>query len=245
MSPIPDCPWPEALAHPLLTGAEIHVWCLFLDQQAADYALLLSMDESQRAARFRFEREQRRFTVGHGLLRILLGRYLDLPSENLQFTYSATGKPALVAETSLRFNLAHSGELALVAVTMDREIGIDLEFLRPLPEAQELAGKFFSPLERDELAALPPDRKTEAFFGGWTRKEAYLKARGDGLTYPLDQFSVSLAPELPARLLKVAEGTDEMARWSLQSLSPAPGYVGALAVRSLDWQLSQWRMGFP
>jgi 4'-phosphopantetheinyl transferase len=242
----PNCPWPQAPTHPVLSGDEVHVWCASLEQNAADYTPLLSPDEQARARRFRFEREQRRFIVGRGLLRVILSRYLNFPPEKLQFKYGEYGKPALeTGAHTLCFNLAHSGELALYALTANLEIGIDLEQIHPIPDVQQLAEQFFSPMERAELAALPPDRKLDAFFSGWTRKEAYLKARGDGLIYPLDQFSVSMASEKPARLLSVKDAPEKLSRWSLQSLvpAPAPGFVGALAVENQPRRLVQWQLG--
>jgi 4'-phosphopantetheinyl transferase len=224
-----------------LAADEVHVWCASLAQPAADYAALLSADEQARARRFRFEREQRRFTVGRGILRLLLGRYLDFPAEKLQFAYDPHGKPALAADPQTRFNLSNSGELALYAFTLNHDLGVDLEQIHPLPDAEQLAERYFSPRERAELVVLPASQRLEAFFSGWTRKEAWLKARGDGLTYPLDQFSVVLTPEKPAQLLETKDGTP--ARWSLQALTPAPGYVGALAVDGHAWRLAQWRVG--
>ena len=221
----------------------MHVWCATLNHIEADYISMLSPDELNRARRFRFERERRRFVIGRGSLRIILGRYLNLPAEKLEFRVGTFGKPALMTDPALRFNLAHSGDLVLYAVTHDRELGIDLEEIHPVANIQQLADQFFSPLERAELAAFPEDRKLDAFFSGWIRKEAYLKARGDGLGYPLDQFSVSLGPEAPARLLESKEGMEELVRWSLQILtpSPAPGYVAALAVEGHAQRLAQWQ----
>jgi len=242
-----NCPWPEAPARPVLAGDEVHVWCASLDQPSAKYADLLSGDEQARAQRFRFEQEQRRFVVGRGLLRTILGRYLNLPPQNLVLKYGEYGKPELALESSLQrssFNLSHSGDLVLYAFTCEIEIGIDLEQIHPIPDVQQLAEQFFSPLERAELDALPAQRKLEAFFSGWTRKEAYLKARGDGLVYPLDQFSVALAPEEPARLIRVKDEPQELARWSLQTISPAPtpGYVATLAVAGHALRLAQWQI---
>jgi 4'-phosphopantetheinyl transferase len=241
--PIPNCPWPAAPTHPVLTANDVHVWCVSLEQSRSDYAPLLSTDELTRAERFHFESDRCKFTVGRGLLRVILDRYLGIESKNLEFAYSDLGKPTLKDFPNLKFNVTHSGELALMAFTLDREIGVDLEQIHPIDNVQQLAEQFFSVLERDQLRASSSDR-LETFFSGWTRKEAWLKARGDGLTYPLDQFSVSLGPDLPARLLKVDKEPDKVAHWSLQSLSPAPGYIGALAVEGHGWRLLQWQMGF-
>lgn len=229
---LPNNTWTTPSAHPVLSGNEVHVWRASLDQPTTDYAALLSADEQAKAQRFRFEQEQRRFIVGRGTLRIILGRYLNLLPEKLQFKYRAHGKPVLTAE-SLCFNLSHSEDLALYAVTHNREVGIDLEHIRPIPDVGKLAEQFFSTAERAELDALPLSKKLASFFSGWTRKEAYLKARGDGMTYPLDQFSVSMDCEQPARLLEVKDDPGELSRWSLHTLTPAPGYVGSLAVEGV------------
>jgi 4'-phosphopantetheinyl transferase len=239
-----NCPWPAAPDSPVLAGNEVHIWCAAIAQPEVAYFSLLSPDERTRARHFRFERERRRFVVGRGILRTILGRYLNLPPEKLQFKYETSGKPALAGKTSLHFNLAHSGDLALYAFTRERELGIDLEEIHPVADVQQLVEQFFSPIERAELAALPPDRMLEAFFSGWTRKEAYLKARGIGLTYPLDQFSVSMASEKPAKLLSVRDGSEKLSRWSLRTLTPIPasGYIATLAVEGQAWRLLQWQM---
>ena len=235
---LPNSTWSTPSAHPVLSDDEVHVWRASLDQPTADYAVLLSADEQAKAQRFRFEQDRRRFIVGRGTLRIILGRYVNSPPEKLQFEYRAHGKPVLTAE-SLCFNLSHSEELALYAVTHNREVGIDLEHIRPIPDVGKLAEQFFSPAERAELDALPLSKKLDSFFSGWTRKEAYLKARGDGMTYPLDQFSVSMDCEQPAKLLEVKDDPQELSRWSLHTLTPAPGYIGALAVEGVTGNLHQ------
>ncbi len=234
--------WTQSSVHPALSDDEVHVWSASLDQPSADYVALLSADEQAKAQRFHFERDRRRFIVGRGTLRMILGRYVNLPPEKLRFEYHAYGKPALVAELLKQefcFNLSHSEEMVLYAVTRNREVGIDLEYIRPIPDAEKLAEQFFSPAERAELDALPLSKKLVSFFSGWTRKEAYLKARGDGMTYPLDQFSVSMDCEQPAKLLEVKEDPQELSRWSLHALTPAPGYIGALAVEGVQAKIRQ------
>ncbi len=131
----------------------------------------------------------------------------------------------------------------ILAVTQKREVGIDLEYIRPNLDVEKLAEQFFSPSERAELDALPSEKKLHSFFSGWTRKEAYLKARGDGMTYPWDQFSVSMDCDLSPRLLAAKDDLRELTRWSFHSLTPAPGYIGALAVEGHGWDLVQWHFG--
>lgn len=229
-----------------LLNNNVHVWRANLDQPAERLHLLrqtLCDDELQRAERFYFERDRARFVVGRGLLRFILSRYLEIAANKLQFCYSSRGKPEL-AETlnanQIRFNLSHSQELVLYAVTRDRSIGIDVEYIRPMPEAEQIVKSFFSTYENSVFQHLPPDRKQLAFFNCWTRKEAFVKAIGDGLSLPLDRFDVSLTPGEPARLLGIKGDRTYSTRWSLQDLTPAPGYAAALAVEGQGWNLSCW-----
>ncbi|MBN1891064.1 MAG: 4'-phosphopantetheinyl transferase superfamily protein [Thermoflexales bacterium] len=226
--------WCEPPAELSLTNDEVHVWRAALDPPAdsvRQLAQTLSPDEGERAARFHFERDRRRFIAGRGVLRALLGRYLGLEPERVCFRYGPRGKPRLAdVDDAPRFNLAHSHELALYAFALDREIGVDLEHVRPMPDAGQIAARFFSPGENAAWLALPESQRLEAFFNCWTRKEAYLKACGDGLARPLDQFEVSLAPGEAAALLRVPGQEEEAARWWLHALEAADGYIAAMAV---------------
>ncbi len=237
-------PRPAALA---LSSNDIHVWRASLDQQPSRFNLLaqtLSADEKIRAERFYFEQDRKRFIVGRGLLRNILGRYLGIEPGQLRFCYGPGGKPALAethSDSTLRFNLSHSQGLALYAISRVREIGIDLEHIRPICEAEQIAERFFSDREKAVFRALPSSQKQAAFFNCWTRKEAYLKAIGDGLALPLEQLDVSLSPGEPARLLNIKGDRCAATHWSLQELSPAPGYVAALAVEGHGWRLTRWQ----
>jgi 4'-phosphopantetheinyl transferase len=205
---------------------------------------LLSHDEQARAARFHFERDRRRFIVGRGALRIMVGRYLGADPDQLRFRYESHGKPSLSVEFNhcgLRFSLAHSNELAVYAFTRGRELGIDVEYIHSLPDAEQIAARFFSAQENVTLRTLPESQRLEAFFNCWTRKEAYIKAIGDGLSHPLDQFQVSLSPEEAARLLNVEGTPEETTRWSMTSFVPAPGYVAALVVEGSGYHLERWQ----
>jgi 4'-phosphopantetheinyl transferase len=166
----------------------------------------------------------------------------DYPRPLLTCDY---GKPYLVspsAPRTLAFNLSHAHGLLLVAVTYDRRIGIDVEYTRPpLPDVEHIAERFFSVEEKEALRALSSTARNEAFFRCWTCKEAYLKARGLGLSMPLDRFQVAVIPGQPARLLHVEGDLEEASRWSLRELVPAPGYVATLAVEGGGWRLSCWR----
>ena len=226
---------------------EVHVWRASLDPPASKAQTLqstLATDELERAERYHFQRDRRRFIVARGVLRAILGRYTGMEPLQLRFCYGFRGKPMLAREhgtSSLRFNVSHSCDLALYAVTRDRKVGIDLERIQPDLTGEELAERFFSPREVAILRALPRDEQPQAFLSCWTRKEAYIKARGDGLALPLDRFDVSFGPGEPAALLGVKGDPQEAARWSLQELEPGPGYVAALAVEGHDWQLRCWQ----
>lgn len=232
---------------PALGRGDVHVWRTGLDQPAGAVALLaesLSGDERDRAARFYFERDRRRFTVARGELRALLGAYLGVPAAAIAFDYGSHGKPRLagaLAAGDLRFNVSHSAGVALYAVARGREVGVDVEGHREDFATAEIAERFFSPAERGALAALPLDRRCAAFFACWSRKEAYIKARGLGLSLALDGFDVSLAPGEPAALLATRDDPAERDRWTLRALDPGPGLAGAIAAEGRDWTLSCWR----
>ena len=199
----------------------------------------LAPAERERAARFHFPRDRNRFIAGRGALRQILGRYLQTDPIKLQFTYGPHGKPALAQgaeESGLQFNLAHSGGLALLAVTRSGKIGVDLERVRALKDAEGLVTRFFCPREIAAFQGLPEDQKPAAFFNLWTRKEAWLKAIGEGIGHSLNRVEVSFLPGEPARLLTLPEGPHAAARWNLRDLAPAPGFAAALAI-SGDWNV--------
>ncbi len=227
----------------------IPVWRVRLDRAPSSCARLedvLSPEELERARRFRFERDRRRFTLARGALRAILGGYLEVDPRSVVFNYGPQGKPRLAGGSSgLRFNVAHSGELALIAVSRGRELGVDVEYMRSLTWAGEIAGRFFSPREAATFRSLPAHLAQAAFFACWTRKEAYIKARGGGLSIPLDGFEVSFGPGNPAVLLDVQGDPSEASRWGMAELQPAPGYAGALVAQGKDWHVSlrDWPAG--
>jgi 4'-phosphopantetheinyl transferase len=241
-------------AFPALGRGEVHVWRTALDLDPPRVAALaesLSPDERDRAARFHFERDRVRFTVARGVLRALLGRYLHLPAPALAFDYGAHGKPALAAAAvaraawespgaEVRFNVSHSAGVALCAVTRGRDVGVDVEGLRADFATDEIAERFFSPAERAALRALPAEARCAAFFACWTRKEAYIKARGLGLSLALDAFDVSLAPGAPAALLATRDEAGARDRWLLRALDPGPDLAGAVVAEGHDWTLHCW-----
>lgn len=230
----------------MLTGDDVDVWRIRLDLPQADLKRLsstLSADEQARAGRFYFDRDREHFIIARGALRAILGRYLNVEPHIIRFTYAEYGKPALVAELnrdSILFNLSHSHGLGLLAVSRSRELGVDLEWIRPDMASKEIAERFFSAQEVRVLRQLPADQQDEAFFNCWTRKEAYIKAKGEGLSMPLDQFAVSLAPGERAALLSTTGDPKEASRWSMRELFPGPGFVAAIVVEGDAWKLRCW-----
>lgn len=220
-----------------LGDREIQIWRIALDvgpEHHRSLASLLSPEEEFRAQQYYFELDRVRFTACRGWLRALLSRFLAVPAQSLGFCHGPEGKPELRG-TDLRFNVAHSQGLALIAFARGREVGVDLEQVRPLQDAWKIVDQFFSAHEKQVLARLPADQQLQAFFHCWTRKEAVLKARGDGLSFPLDHLEVTLLPGDPARLVKVEDQPAEAQRWRLLDLVPDEGFVGALAAEGGDW----------
>lgn len=228
---------------------EVHVWLASLDlpgSKVVTFKRTLADEEIKRAERFHFDKDRDRFIVARGLLRKILGCYARKEPGGLQFRYSAYGKPELTDEAdgqNVCFNVSHSHGLALYAVTHNRGIGVDIELIRPDFADEKIAERFFSTGEVATLRSLPKEVQPRAFFNCWTRKEAYLKALGDGLSRPLGDFEVSLVPGEPAKLLRVGWDPAEIQRWSLRELEPAFGYVGAIAVEGQDCRIvyRQWR----
>jgi 4'-phosphopantetheinyl transferase len=261
--------WQTTDAPPPLAPGAVHLWRFALDRPAdelARLAALLSDDERSRAERFTFPGLRERFVGARGVLRTILGRYLDMPPERIRFAYNNFGKPALLDEPldggdmtgdqrrddqltrdqspsrppgsaasgcgaaggGVAFNLSHSGDLALLGIACGREIGVDIERHRPEVNCEQLAEHFFAPVEVAALRALAPGERRAAFFACWSRKEAYIKAVGRGLSTPLDGFAVSLAPTAPAALLWARDAPHEIARWMLTSPLVGEGYSAAV-----------------
>jgi 4'-phosphopantetheinyl transferase len=192
---------------------------------------LLDYAERDRASRFMVERDSVRFIVGRARLRQQLSARLGVPPEAIELAYGRHGKPALgapYANSNLRFNLSHSGDLAVYAFAYGRDVGVDVEAVRELRDLDDIAARFFSRRENEACLALDPGDKLLGFFNCWARKEAFIKALGDGLNYPLDSFDVSLAPDEPVRILRIEGTPGDNFGWDLSSFSPAPGFVGAV-----------------
>ena len=230
-----------------LTSDEIHVWCAPLDLSVSRFEMLsqtLSLDERMRAERFHFEKDRKRFIIGRGILRIILGYYLGVEPSRLQFCYGKCGKPALAntfGNGILHFNLSRSEGLALYAFSRDYQVGADIEYIRHIPEVDQIVERFFSATENNVFRALPESKKKEAFFNCWTRKEAFIKAIGDGLFYPLDKFDVSLVPGEPAELLGIDGDSKGPSQWTIQQLKPAFGFAAAFAVQGRSLRLHCWQ----
>jgi len=226
--------WETPARWPRLNADEIHVWCVELDEaaDAAALAACLSADERERAGSLPSSTHRRRFVAARAMLRQLLGRYLDQEPGAVVFARGAHGKPFL-PEGGLHFNLSHTQGLALYAIASACEVGVDVEWMRPQVAHERIAARFFSPEEQAMLAHVPAEERRVAFYHIWTCKEAYLKARGDGLAAGLGTFAVSLEAEA---LLRSSEGR----RWKLIAWEPADGYVAALCGAGVDWQMRGW-----
>ena len=232
----------------ILPDNEVHVWRASLDQlppTIESFRDILDADERARADSFHFQSDREHFIAAHGVLRIILGAYLNRLPSCLSFQRSSYGKPALIPDPFsdvIRFNLSHSHGMALYAIARSREVGIDLEFIRCGVHEDQIAERFFSSREIATLRMFPAALRNHAFFLCWTRKEAYIKARGEGLSLPLDQFDVSLTPGEPAELLGTRPDAPEVDRWSLTDLSfGLSGYAAALAVEGDAPSLALWQ----
>jgi 4'-phosphopantetheinyl transferase len=227
----------------VLAHDQIHVWRVALNQnpdRLPELKAILSEEERARAARFHFEKDRNQFIESRAALRLLLSQYLKVPPAGMTYSLAAQGKPGL-SDSDLHFNLSRRDGLALIAVTQGREVGIDVELVRPDLELFEIAEVSFSESELATLKGLPQAEQSAGFYNCWTRKEAFIKAIGEGFSFPLKQFDVSLTPGEPARLLSVRvnqsspdnqpppDAIAEAARWTLQDVPVPNSYVAALA----------------
>ena len=231
----------------MLPHDEVHVWRAVLDQPGSRiHALhrILAADEQIRAGHFHFDRDREHFIVARGVLRAILGDYLNQAPECLSFCYGSHGKPALAGRSDLdtiRFSVSHSHGAALYALARGREVGIDIERIRSDLAITEIAERFFSPPEAARLRALPTEVQPEAFFRYWTRKEAYIKALGGGLSIPLDRSDVTAAAGESGPVVVPLQDPAGTSHWCVQELPAGPGYVAALAVEGQGWNLTCWQ----
>jgi len=225
---------------------EVQVWIADLDCYLPDnFQPVLSTDEVERAQRFHFAKHRNHFIVARGLLRKFLAAYLNSNPADLTFEYAEKGKPSVASADAIKFNLAHSHGQAAYAFSRNRELGIDIELIRQDFGGEDIARRFFSTHEVECLETVPKELAGQAFFNCWTRKEAYIKAIGEGLSMPLDDFDVSLAPGEPAALLQNRRGQTEVQRWSMRSLAAPDGYAAALVVEGNGWDFKQFRLQGP
>ena len=243
--------WPFRSRPDDLGHAEAHLWVVALDhvpERLPDFRSILSADEQERAGRFLKDADARHYMAARASLRILLGAYAGIEPEQLRFVYDAFGKPGLASDAPLdspRFSVSHSGGLGLFGFVRECRIGVDVERVRADVDVEHLAKRHFSQNEFEKLRSLPSERRLDAFFRCWTRKEAYLKGRGEGMSYGLDRFEVSFAPDEPLAILRADDDPNVFHRWTLEHLTPAPGYLGAAAVEtdSVAFKCFQWEIG--
>ena len=230
-----------------LAPGQVHLWRASLDLppgQTRALARFLSADERERANRFVVRSARDRYTIARAVLRNILARYVSEAPADLRFGYAEHGKPHLAhPHTSIRFNVSHSHDLAVYALTSDQPVGVDVEYLyrRKIVDRLRIAYRFFSDREYNTLAAMPPYQRDRAFLACWTRKEAFVKAIGQGLTCPLDQFDVTVDPNGPAELLATRWDVYYAQRWTMTNIDPGPDYIGTLAVENRDVRLNFWQ----
>lgn len=234
--------WDKTTAVPPIGPAEVHIWRARMDGEPSRFVSLcqmLSAEERLRAERFHFARDRKRYMIGRGLLRYLLGRYQCLPPAQVAIDYTPYGKPFLPGENgpqALHFNLSHSGDWLALAFARGRAVGVDIEQARREVDLAALSARFFSNGEQAVLRSLPDSSQTDAFFACWTRKEAYIKARGEGLSLPLDCFDVAFHPREAPAILANRKVSGEETRWKMEAFCPFPGYAGAVVAEGQDWQ---------
>jgi 4'-phosphopantetheinyl transferase len=223
---------------------DLHVICFRLDQPVNGALSLLDENERTRAARFVFERDRSRFVAAHAWVRITLAGYLDVDPASLRFATGPHGKPFLVgAPIDLRHNLSHAGDRALLAVALGHDVGVDIECERAI-DVPALSQRFFAPSESEAIRALPEAEQLQGFLRCWTRKEAFIKARGDGLAFPLSGFEVSLADAVsPQTLTACAADPGALLRWRVAGLPAESGYTAAVAHGIENVRLLQWNAG--
>ncbi|MGD9488068.1 MAG: 4'-phosphopantetheinyl transferase superfamily protein [Calditrichaceae bacterium] len=232
--------WKNYCEQTLIVDGDVQVWRVRLNIQIKVIEMLenlLSPDELDRANRFMFQKDRIHYIACRGQLRILLAQSTGMSPGKLQFGYNLYGKPYLVSPVSgPYFNVSHSNNLALIAISGDSQIGVDIEFMRLNTEPLQIARNFFSQHEYRQLINLPQNQQKEAFYNCWTRKEAYIKACGKGLSIPLNEFDVTLKPGEPAKIIECRHDPSSVCDWQLDSLTVPHGYIAALAVNARPYE---------
>lgn len=230
--------------HLQVASGEVHIWSTSIKTASFELDMLwrvLSEDERKRVNQFYFDRDRIRHIVAHGVLRFILSIYCDSDPHEHHFHQNSYGKPALAENYHLRFNMSHSGDQVLYGITWECEIGVDIEKIRPFENAEQIVERYFSHHEKRAFLEFPAHKKEVAFFAIWTRKEAYIKAQGQGLSLPLDQFTISFLPDEPVRLIETKHNKKERKRWSLHNISIHPDYLAAVAVEGHDIKLCEYQ----
>jgi len=243
MTDMPDWQFPPEKIN--LTDRDVHIWQIFLEEpieKAKDMGWILSDEEKYRAGRFQFEHHQRRFLISHAALRHILSQYTGIEPQHIQYQITSYGKPHLRNKTEfdIQFNLSHSHERAVVAICQNQPIGIDIEYIRSTADIASLAKQNFSTNEYQQFAKLPVTDSLLGFFNTWTRKEAYIKAIGEGLSHPLHTFEVTVNPGEPAQMLSIANDLKAARHWTLEAVQVQDGYAAAFAVQLTKVYLNQW-----
>lgn len=238
--------WPASPQKPLLAHDEIHLWVANLDLpdiEIGNFFNTLSIDEAERAKRFVHEKDRKHFIVGRGILRNILGKYQNINPDKLIFSYAEKGKPELIVaqnNQNLQFNISHSNGIALFAITIIGDVGVDLEYCKQRIDTLSIAKRFFAQEEVAELMKLPKDQQIKGFYNIWTCKEAFIKALGAGLFQQLDQFVVNVVIDSPAQLLSWQDNPTEVKEWSLFNLDLIPEFAAAIAIKSKHVKLQKW-----
>ena len=220
------------------TQDEVHLWLIPVEESEKFYPFL-STTEKNRADKFRVPMARQQFVVAHGSLRILLGKYLKIPPSVIQFKLNPFGKPYLEGQ-KIFFNISHSHEWVLIGLSPKMEIGVDIEKIRQDLKLKQLAKRFFSIEEVEQLNKLPQNLVADGFFNAWTRKEAYIKARGKGMSISLSGFTVNLIPNQPACLLNTIHDPDSIKNWVLSALPVPPNYKAAFVVNGRHFSVQKW-----
>ncbi|MBR8827833.1 MAG: 4'-phosphopantetheinyl transferase superfamily protein [Gomphosphaeria aponina SAG 52.96 = DSM 107014] len=231
--------WQQPPKELSITAREVHVWRANLNLPIArvnELVNILSEDEEKRANRFYFEEHRKRFIVARGTLRLILAQYLAIAPEKFKFKYSDKGKPSLKGE-QLQFNVSHAEDLALYGFTLERKIGVDVEYVRKVRDVENIAERFFSEREAEIIKQLAPEEKITAFLHFWTGKEAYFKATGEGISGGLDEIEI----DLNSGLLRIKGDSQAALGWCLYKIIPGKDYLGTVAVEGQDLKLSFWK----